>query len=450
MPLLNIGDDALWREHANSWLPVPTLGGMLRLRVSTGEAEPVVLELIGSTQNWHVSTASKFAWKALLARNLPRPLEHPSWRKGNRFSVEADFVDPFHLQRLSESTVVRNRPENVHSKPSVPNANAWPAPAERPWRGVTTRPGLVVHSDWNTSGRCQWYARAELGADGVYQVNAAAPVGEVPAFISCLLLKAQTGTTVLAGFDFGIGVPVAYAERIGCSDFKALLPQLGGERFPHFFARAATWEEISPARPFYPVRAGQKGDVSQAHLVSGLGLDAPSELLRECDRSTALRPAAAPLFWCVGAQQVGPAVISGWRNLLQPALRAGQEHVRLWPFDGELDALLTPSSLVIVETYPRELYGHLGVALVKKNEHPSRRLAAERLQDHAYGLGVRLSDECRAQLEDGFASPGMGGDDGFDAVVGLLGMLNVLLGRRSPGAPSTPARRAVEGWMLGR
>ncbi|HYO53330.1 hypothetical protein [Archangium sp.] len=320
MPLLNIGDDALWREHANGWLPVPTLGGMLRLRVSTGEAEPVVLELIGTTQNWRVSAASKPVWKALLTRNLPRPLEHPSWKKSNRFSVDADIV---------ESSQYRGSPE-------------------RPWRGVTTRPGLVVHSDWNTSGRYQWYARAEFGADGVYQVDAAASVGEVPAFISCLLRKAQTGATVLAGFDFGIGVPVAYAERIGCSDFKALLPQLGGERFPHFFARAATWEEISPDRPFYPVRAGQKGDTSQAHLVRGLGLGAPSELLRECDRSTALRPAASPLFWCVGAQQVGPAVISGWRNVLQPALRAGREHVRLWPFDGELDALLTPGSLVRV------------------------------------------------------------------------------------------------------
>ncbi|WP_426751141.1 hypothetical protein [Myxococcus sp. Y35] len=313
-----------------------------------------------------------------------------------------------------------------------------------------TRPDLVVHSDWNTSGRFQWYAQAELGADGVYRVDGAAPVGEVPALISYLLRKARTGATVLAGFDFGIGVPLAYAERIGCSYFKALLPQLGGERFPRFFDRAATREEISPYRPFYPVHAGQKGVTSQAHLVNGLGLGARSELLRECDLGTELRPAASPLFWCVGAQQVGPAVISGWRSLLQPALHAGREHVRLWPFDGELDELLTPGGLVIVETYPREFYGHLGVAPVQKNEPSSRRLAGERLQDHAHELGVRLSDECQAQFKDGFASPGMGGDDGFDAVVGLLGMLNVLLGHRSPGAPSTAARRAVEGWMLGR
>jgi hypothetical protein len=43
-----------------------------------------------------------------------------------------------------------------------------------------------------------------------------------------------------------------------------------------------------------------------------------------------------------------------------------------------LDELLTPGGLVIVETYPREFYGHLGVAPVKKKEPSSRRLAAVR------------------------------------------------------------------------
>ena len=450
MPLLTIGDDALWRQHDNAWLPVPTPGARLRLRVSSGEDAPVFLDLIGNTQNWRVSSESAPAWKALLARILPRPLEAPARRKGNCASIDASIVESPQLETLPVPTSVRNRPGSSRREPSSSSANAWPAPAERPWRGVTTRPDLVIHADWNTSGRRQWYARAELGADGVYRVGAAASVDMVPDFISYLLRNAQTGATVLAGFDFGIGVPLAYAERIGCSDFKDLLLQLGGERFPHFFAKAATWEEISLDRPFYPARAGPKGSTLQTHLVNGLGLGAWSELLRECDRKTALRPAASALFWCLGAKQVGSAVISGWRELLQPALHAGREHVRLWPFDGELDALLSPGNLVIAETYPRELYGHLGIAPVKKRDPSSRRDAAGKLEARARELGVLFSNECRAQINDGFASPGMGGDDGFDAVVGLVGMLNVLLGRRSPGDPSSQARRAVEGWMLGR
>ena len=40
--------------------------------------------------------------------------------------------------------------------------------------------------------------------------------------------------------------------------------------------------------------------------------------------------------------------------------------------------------------------------------------------------------------------------DGFDAVVGLLGMLNVVLQARPPGEPDDPEIRAIEGWMLGR
>ncbi|MBN1210528.1 MAG: hypothetical protein JXB05_37085 [Myxococcaceae bacterium] len=80
MPLLNIGDDALWREHDNAWLPVPALGAGFRLRVSLGEDASVILSLMATTQNWRVASESKPAWKALLARNLPHPFEHPSWR----------------------------------------------------------------------------------------------------------------------------------------------------------------------------------------------------------------------------------------------------------------------------------------------------------------------------------------------------------------------------------
>lgn len=450
MPLLNIGDDALWCEHDNAWLPVPTLGARLRVQVSSGVSVPVVLELSANVQNWRISRESKPTWKALLAQNLPRPHEHPSWTKGNRFSVEADIAESSPPRTRPEVTDDRSRPKRSRKGSPSSEQKKWPAPIERPWYGARTKPDLVVHADWNTSGQCQWFAQAKRGPDGVYRLSAATPVGAVPAFISNVLCNVPADAISLAGFDFGIGLPLAYAERIGCSDFKALLPQLGGVRFPHFFTRAITAGEISLDRPFYPVRTGSKGETSYAQLLRGLGLHASSELLRECERQTEIRRAASPLFWCVGAQQVGPAVISGWRELLQPLLLTGRERVRLWPFDGELDALLMPNSLVVVETYPREFYGHLGVAPVKKKAPDSRRQAGKILEKRANSLGVVLSDECRAQLADGFNSPEMGEDDGFDAVVGLLGMLNVLLGRRSPGGPSTSARRAVEGWIFGQ
>jgi len=38
----------------------------------------------------------------------------------------------------------------------------------------------------------------------------------------------------------------------------------------------------------------------------------------------------------------------------------------------------------------------------------------------------------------------------LDAVVGLFGMLNVVLGHRVPGEPIDAVTGAVEGWILGQ
>lgn len=44
---------------------------------------------------------------------------------------------------------------------------------------------------------------------------------------------------------------------------------------------------------------------------------------------------------------------------------------------------------------------------------------------------------------------GKDGEDRFDAVVGLLGMLDVVLGNRRPGEPEDDTTR-IEGWILGQ
>jgi hypothetical protein len=41
------------------------------------------------------------------------------------------------------------------------------------------------------------------------------------------------------------------------------------------------------------------------------------------------------------------------------------------------------------------------------------------------------------------------GDDAFDATVGLFGMLEVLLRRRTAGDPNEGNIRKLEGWILG-
>ena len=248
---------------------------------------------------------------------------------------------------------------------------------------------------------------------------------------------------MLVGFDFPIGVPAAYAERTGIVSFKDVLPQLGRGAWDRFFEPAERPEDISLRRPFYPRRPG---GTKQEHLRRGLGLDAGA-LFRDCDRATGARRAAAPLFWTLGAQQVGRAAIVGWRDVLQPGLDDPRLDVALWPFDGPLDELVAPGRIVVAEAYPTEFYGHLGVSFAGtgKRERAARAENGAALLAWSRRRGLQLEAELERGLGEGFPS-----DDAFDAVVGLFGVLNVVFGYRESGEPEDLRVRRFEGWMLGR
>ena len=209
---------------------------------------------------------------------------------------------------------------------------------------------------------------------------------------------------------------------------------------------AESADEISLHRPFYPARAG---GTRREHLTSALGI---SDLRRQCDRQTAQRRAAAELFWTLGAQQVGKAAISGWQEMLAPAVRISTiAPLLIWPFAGTLGALLKPGSVVTCEAYPAEFYGHLGVsfpARTSKRMPTARQANASVLLTFAEKTGTRLDDSLVQTVAAGFGTDAVA-EDRFDATVGLLGMLNVTLGYRAPGEPRAPEIRQIEGWILG-
>ncbi|TLN17671.1 hypothetical protein FDZ74_07335 [bacterium] len=60
-----------------------------------------------------------------------------------------------------------------------------------------------------------------------------------------------------------------------------------------------------------------------------------------------------------------------------------------------------------------------------------------------------IPPQAARQIETGFGDR-PNGEDLFDAVVGLLGMLQVLRGERTNAAPASPVVRRVEGWILGQ
>lgn len=139
----------------------------------------------------------------------------------------------------------------------------------------------------------------------------------------------QSGRRVLAGFDFPIGVPSTYGRTTPFQNFQEALSAFGtSPDWASFFDVASRPEDVSVHRPFYP-RQSRKG-VQRATLTSGLGVESYRDLLRSCERGGSDRCEACSVFRTLGGNQVGRAAISGWQEVVRPALADG---ARLWPFE---------------------------------------------------------------------------------------------------------------------
>lgn len=328
-------------------------------------------------------------------------------------------------------------------------------------------PQLIFHYDWSINPKKRAVARAELSGE-TYLIY---PPELVDQGLSGLLLPEKPNQTTFIGFDVPFGLPHAYTEQIGCENFLDLLPMLGRGEWADFFNPAMTEDEISRHRPFYPQRPGGS---RRNHLVEALGVEHFDQLRRECDRATPYRSAAAALFWTMGAQQVGKAAISVWRDVLQPALAEPGQQIGVWPFDGELGnnkknaegnknnqrltgaspnteylaQLLNTYAIVIAEVYPGEMIHHIGIQVRSKRDQAERAKAADTALAWVEQHGWRLTPAAERALRDGFGSAA-DGEDRFDAFVGMLGMLGVLAGTIPEGGPAAERVRRVEGGILG-
>ncbi len=269
------------------------------------------------------------------------------------------------------------------------------------------------------------------------------------AFFSDLLAFQPGSGCILAGFDFPIGLPYQYARKAGIQDYLSLLPELGSGIWRSFYEPARTPDEISLHRPFYPARPGNS---SRSHLERGLNLPF-SQLFRLCEIAHENRRAACPLFWTLGAQQVGKAALHGWKNLLKPALSQPDLNLKLWPFSGSLAILCQPGNIVATETYPAEFYGHLGIlsatARMSKRRQEDRMVFATRLNSYAAAHRLDLEPTLQASIDVGFGdSPDS--EDSFDALVGLYGMINVIQGNHPTGEPVPAQVSTIEGWIFGQ
>jgi hypothetical protein len=138
--------------------------------------------------------------------------------------------------------------------------------------------------------------------------------------------------------------------------------------------------------------------------------------------------------------------------MLLPARQALRGELGVWPFEGELQSLLASKAAVIVETYPGDACVQLGLRAPGRGW--SKRDRADRIQKgpelRRCALQMRADlNQVEGIVADGFGSSSVG-EDQFDAVVGLLGMVAVILGLRVDGAPKDEAVNSVEGWIFGQ
>jgi hypothetical protein len=154
------------------------------------------------------------------------------------------------------------------------------------------------------------------------------------------------------------------------------------------------------------------------------------------------------LFWTLGGNQVGKGAITGWQELIAPNL----DEIDLWPFDGDLHHLFNTRDIVIAETYPGEVYGQIGIPRKptwSKRKQEGRRAVAPALIAWLATRPAVCDRSVADAIRDGFG-PDSKGEDPFDALVGLMGMLDVVERRLAPGNPEDTVVRTWEGWILGQ
>jgi hypothetical protein len=300
---------------------------------------------------------------------------------------------------------------------------------------------LAAHADWSIAPAKRWMALARRDARG-WVAEAPRPVGDTSALLPALLAE---GVPVALGLDLPLGLPRGFAAGRAEANFPAFLAARHGDA--PFFEVSPTLDTVCAARPFYPAR-GVKGMTRAAHAAA-LGLDGPASLSRLCDLATATRPAGAPVFWTLGANQSGKAAIAAWRDWLAPALAAGAP-VSLWPFAGPLRGLLAPGRVAVAEVYPAEALRQLGLKLAGSKRAQQPRVAlAEALRAAMARLRVAPSAALARCVAEGFGADAAG-EDRLDCVLGLLNLIAVLDGSRADHVPDDPWITRWEGWVLGQ
>jgi hypothetical protein len=307
----------------------------------------------------------------------------------------------------------------------------------------------IWHADWSLSAKGRWVAKASRRETG-WHIHAIEPVGMLHQFRQSLASHGKTDALWL-GLDMPIGFLDTWYDGANIKDFKSLLSVLRDDHWQDFFKVCESPDEIRHTRPFYPQNSGTKGSVKRDHLITALGLPDFDALHRRCERATnpkdaPSRNAACPSFWTLGANQVGKGMLHGLKHLIMPGYADG---FNIWPFSGDLEACSKSPGVTLIETYPGEIYGWLSnTSELTKSNQDSHKNYLHKLRHDASTKGIEISPAVWADIKDGFA-PDHGKDDAFDALIGVMGLIEIAEGRRPEHLPRTPTVLEREGWIVG-
>ena len=319
---------------------------------------------------------------------------------------------------------------------------------------LSSLPAVVIHADWSMRPNRRWMTCAYRQPDGSYLALPPKQVPELHSFLPELQKQIGSESCALISLDFSIGLPCEYARLLGVKSFYNFLQNIDQSTWKDFFTPCAVPGQISLYRPFYPLRPG---GAAQAHLLDALGLENMNQLRRVCERPTPIRRAASPIFWTMGAQQNGKATITGWRDLLIPALKDPHIHLKIWPFDGSLFTLFLPGQIIAAEAYPAEYAASLGIRFsalsptqrTGKRNQLYRAANSQAILHMAESLQIHFDTGSQSVIQDGFGHHPTA-EDAFDSTVGLLGLIAVLRGRLPSEVPIPDKIAAVEGWIVGQ
>ena len=302
-------------------------------------------------------------------------------------------------------------------------------------------PAAILCADWGKESQKRAVYVADVTAQVVRRVSATG--WSVVRVLEEAKRWTATGA-VLAPFDAPLGVPASYFAAFGRhhapppANFLDLLAR--ARSLPHFSDATAVASDWTVERPFFGVPPGDGGLGSYVNAAARVDVD----LYRGIDKMTG----AKALFIKSGIPgSVGSATCALWQELA-PLLTA-ERSFAVWPFEGELSALLRATPIVVGEIYPRAAYATALLdappasrppLVVAKTDARVRceAIAVLRRAGWARRLGVSFENLAEAEANE----------DDFDACLTAAALLRCVL----EGAPLCPPHvhsAAIEGGMLG-